>query len=63
MFLFVVKMVHPDTRAGFSDINIKLDNRNMSQFKHYISKENIQIAEWMNRIPISRESYSEMFIK
>ena len=43
--LFVrVKMVHPDTRSGFSYIKTKLQTMKMSHFKHDISKANIQEA-------------------
>ena len=44
MFFVIVKMVRPDTRAGCLDIKTKLDTMKMSQFKHDISKENLQIA-------------------
>ena len=44
MFFVVVKMVQPDTRAQFSDIKYNLGNINMSHFKHYTPKLNLQIA-------------------
>ena len=44
MFFVVVKMVQPDTRAGFSDIQKNLETMKMSQFKPYIPKANLHIA-------------------
>ena len=61
MFFVMVKMVHPDTRAGWSDIKTKLETTKMSQFKHGISKENLHIEEWINEISIAVEYYSENF--
>ena len=58
MFFFIVKMVQPDTCAGFSDIKSNLENMKMSQFKHDISIANLNIVEWMNEISISGETYS-----
>ena len=48
MFFVVVKIVCPDTIYGCSDIKTKLDTMKISQFKHSISKANLQILEWMN---------------
>ena len=58
MFLVIVKMVHPDTRAGCSYINRKLEIRKMSQFKHNILRYNLHIEEFMNNIYIYGETYS-----
>ena len=60
MFFVVVKMVRPDTHSGCSYIKSKLENMKMSQFKHDIPKENLQIAERMNYIYIREETYSEI---
>ena len=60
MFFVIVKMVHPDTRTGCSDINTKLETMKLFQFKHVIPKENIQISEWTNDISIEGETYSDM---
>ena len=56
----IVKMVRPDTHAGWSDIKYKPDTTNMSQFKHNIPRANQQILEVMNNISIPRETYSEI---
>ena len=34
MFFVIVKMVWPDTHAGFSDIKPNLENMKVSHFKH-----------------------------
>ena len=60
MFFVILKMVCPYTRTWRSYINSKLDNTNMSHFKHDIPKSNLHIAEWMNEISIAGESYSEI---
>ena len=57
-FFVIVKIVRPDTPSGCSDIKSNLESMNMSQFKHDIPKANLQIAEWMNKIIISGETYS-----
>ena len=44
--LFVnVKLVQPDTHAGYPDIKSKMENMKMSHFKHDIPKVNLQIEE------------------
>ena len=63
MFLVIVKIVHPDTRAGCSDIKTQLEIMKMSQLNQDISKENLQIAEWMGYISVAGESYSDIFIQ
>ena len=45
MLFFIVKLVKPDTRAGFSDTKSKLENMKMPHFKHDIYKANLQIVE------------------
>ena len=52
MFFFILNMVHPDTRAGLSDINMKMETMSMSQFNHEKTKANLKIAEWTNDISI-----------
>ena len=59
-FFVIFKMVRPDTPAVCSDIKSNLESVNMSQFEHNISKANLQIAEWMNEISISGETYSKI---
>ena len=61
IFFVVVKMMRPDTRARCSKIKKKFETMKMSQFKHDISKANLNIIEWMNEISIALESYSEIF--
>ena len=41
IFFVIVKMVRPETRAGFLDIKYKLENINMSHFKHDTPKSNL----------------------
>ena len=53
-------MVWTDTRAGCSDIKINVDTMNMYQFKHDVSKANLQVAEWMNKISIAVETYPKI---
>ena len=53
IFLVIVKMVQPDTRAGCSDIKYNPENMNMSHFKHDTPKANLQISEWINEISIA----------
>ena len=57
MFFVIVKIVLPDTRAGWSDVKYKLLKMKMYQFKHDIPKANMQISEWVNEIFISEETY------
>ena len=45
MFYAIVRMVQPDTRAGFSDINSKLKNMKMYQFKHDIPLSYLYMKE------------------
>ena len=59
IFIVVVKIICPDTRAEFSYINTKLKIMKMYQFKHYIPKDNPCISECMNGVSISGEHYSE----
>ena len=58
MFFVILKMVWPDTHAGWSDIKSKLENMKMFQFKHDIPKANMQIVEHINDILIDEETYS-----
>ena len=44
MLFVIVKMVRPDTLAGFSDIKSDLENINMYYFKQDIPKANLQIS-------------------
>ena len=60
MLLVNVKMVRTYTRAGWSDINSKLENMKMYHFKHEIPKANLHITEWMNDIYIFGEIYSKI---
>ena len=60
MFFVIVKLVRPDTCAGCSNIMYRLENMNMSHFKHDIPKDNLHILEWMNEISITGETYSEI---
>ena len=53
----IVKMVHPDTHTGWSYIKKNLETTRMSLFKHNTPKDNLEIAEWMNKISIAGESY------
>ena len=41
MFFAIVKMVGPDTNAGWSDIKSNLENMKMSHFKQEIPKSNL----------------------
>ena len=50
-------MVHPDTHAGFSDINKNMETMKMYQLKHDIPKANLQIVEQINEISIYEETY------
>ena len=59
MFFVIVKMVRPDTQSWCLYINYNLENMKMSHFKHDIPKYNLQIAEFMNEIYVSGETYSE----
>ena len=61
IFFLIVKMVHPDTRDGCSDIKTKIDTMKMYQFKRSTSNANLHISERMSEISIARESYSENF--
>ena len=45
MLFVIVKIVQPDAHVGCSDIKSKLENMKMSQFKHDITKTNLQISE------------------
>ena len=45
MLFVIIKMVRPDTRAGCSYIDSKMENMKMSHFKHDIPKYNLHIAE------------------
>ena len=45
MLFFVVKIVLPETISGCSYIMTKLETMKMSQFKHDISKANLQVSE------------------
>ena len=58
MFFAIVKMVRPETCAGYSYIKSKLENIKMSHFKHDILKSNLHISERTNEISISGETYS-----
>ena len=44
MFFVSVKMVQPDTRAGYSDIKYKLENMKISHSKHDTPKSKIHIC-------------------
>ena len=55
---FIVNIVRPDTRAGWSEIKKKLKTMRISQLKHNITKSNLHNAEWMNKIFIYGETYS-----
>ena len=57
MLFIIVEMVHPDTSGGLSDINKNLETTRMSNLKHDIPKDNLQISEWMNKISINAETY------
>ena len=57
MLFVIVKMVWPETRSGCSDIKYKLENKEMSQFKHDNPKAKLHISEWMNGISIDAETY------
>ena len=58
MFFVIVKMVLPDTHAECSDIKSNLEIMKMYQLKNDTPRANLQISEWMNKIPISGETYS-----
>ena len=60
MLFVIVKIVQPDTCSGCSAIKSKLENMKMSHSKHDNPKANLQIAEWINDIPITGETYSEI---
>ena len=45
MFFVIIKMVWPDTRAGWSDIMYNMDNMKMSQFNNDIPKANDNTSE------------------
>ena len=53
MLFVIVKIVQPDAHVGCSDIKSKLENMKMSQFKHDITKTNLQISEQTNEISIA----------
>ena len=53
MFFVIVKMVLPETRTGWSDMNTELETMKLSQFKQCISKDNLHITEWTSEISIS----------
>ena len=53
-------MLQPDTHAGISDIESKPEITNIYHFKHNIPKPNLKIAECMNEISITGETYSEI---
>ena len=60
MFFVNIKIVRPDTHAGYSDIKSKLENTKMSHLKYDIPKSNLQIAEWTNEISIAGETNLEI---
>ena len=43
MFFVIVKMAHPDTHEGCSDIKTKLETMKMSHFKHDTPTSNLQM--------------------
>ena len=57
IFFVIVKMVHPVTYAGFSDIKTKLETMKMYRFKRDIPKANLHIAERINEVFICGETY------
>ena len=44
MFFFIVKIVHPATCVGLSDIKEKLESMKLSRFKHDITRSIIYIS-------------------
>ena len=60
IFFVIVKMIGPDTHAGCSYININMETMIMSHFNNDTSKENQHIVEWLNKISIDWETYSEI---
>ena len=57
MLFVIIKIVRPDTRVELPDIMKNLEAARMSLLKHDTPKANLQIAEWMNKISISLETY------
>ena len=53
-------MVQPDTRAGVSYINSKMENMKNSQFKYDTPKSKLQIVKQINTISDALETYSEI---
>ena len=60
---FIVIMVRPDTRAGYSNIKMNLETMKLSLFKHVIPKANIHISYLMDEISIAGETYSDIVRK
>ena len=60
MFFVIVKIFWPATHTELSYNKSNPDKMNMSQFKHDITRSNLQIAERMKKISIVGENYSEI---
>ena len=63
MLSVIVKMLRPDTRAGCLDTKYNLENTKMSHLKHDTPKDKLHIAESLNEISISGETYSEIVMQ
>ena len=56
MFFVMFKTFVPEICAGCSVINNNMETMKLSKFNNEITKENLQIADWMNKISISGET-------